>query len=73
MQREPIRIGDSVYHVIVQPLVGGDFTFFLLQIDQRSSPEVETRFGSQLRFESASDAYEGGCAQIRLRARRGRF
>lgn len=69
MSREPIHIGSFEFRVVVQPLIGGDFTFALIEIDRAGSAAKVIRYDSRLRFGSESDAFEGGCAQIRIRAK----
>lgn len=72
MSSEPVQIGSIEFRVVVQPLIGGDFTFALVEIDRAESAAKVTRFHSHLRFGSESEAFEGGCAQIRLHVKKAR-
>lgn len=65
-----LRIGTLEFHVLVEPLVGGGFTYACVEID-RTRPKVDRiHFESPLRYESENDAYAGGSAYARKQGRR---
>lgn len=63
-----IKIGRNGFHVAVQPLRDGGFTFVVAETDLSGRSPVETRYDSNLRFDTEEAAYEGGSAYVRRRA-----
>jgi hypothetical protein len=62
-----LKIGKNEFHVAVQPLTDGGFTFVVVESDTRGEDVVETRYDSKLRFDTEEAAYEGGSAYVRKR------
>ena len=65
-----LRIGKLEFHVMVEPLVGGGFTYTCVEIDLKGPKVSQIRFESSLRYESEEAAYAGGSAYARKQGRR---
>ncbi|MFM0324813.1 hypothetical protein [Caballeronia glebae] len=65
-----LKAGTYEFHVVVQPLTEGGFTHACVEVDLSRTKVSEIRYNSQLRFETAEEAYEGGTAHARWRAKR---
>ncbi|SAK88485.1 hypothetical protein AWB83_04945 [Caballeronia ptereochthonis] len=66
-----MKIGNHEFHVVVQASGGGGFTYTVVDIDLTGPQITEIRYESHLCFETENDAYEGGSAHVRKRARTG--
>ncbi|CAL8479870.1 MULTISPECIES: hypothetical protein [Caballeronia] len=63
-----LKVGNHEFHVVVQPLPAGGFTYACVDVDLSSSNVSEIRYDSHLRFETEDEAYEGGSAHARRQA-----
>lgn len=64
-----IKVGNHEFHVRVQPLYAGGFSFTVVDIDLTGPKVTEIRHESALRFDTEEGAYDGGSAHARRRAR----
>jgi hypothetical protein len=64
-----IKVGNHEFHVLVQPLYAGGFSFTVVDIDLTGPKVIEVRHESALRFDTEEGAYNGGSAHARRRAR----
>ncbi|MFM0048018.1 hypothetical protein [Caballeronia grimmiae] len=64
-----IKVGNHEFHVAVQPLYAGGFTFIVVDRDLTGPRATEVRHESALRFETEEAAYGGGSAHARRRAK----
>ncbi|WP_244818704.1 hypothetical protein [Caballeronia sp. Lep1P3] len=62
-----LKIGNNEFHVEVQLLTDGGFTFVVVESDTGGENAGETRYDSKLRFDTEEAAYEGGSAYVRRR------
>lgn len=65
-----LRIGTMEFHVVVEPLLGGGFTYACVEVDRTGQRIEQIRFESSLRYESEEAAYAGGSAYARKQRRR---
>ncbi|BBU30913.1 hypothetical protein AWB80_05888 [Caballeronia pedi] len=65
-----LKVGSHEFHVVVQPLAAGGFTYACVDVDLSGPNVSEIRYDSHLRFETEDEAYEGGSAHARRQAAR---
>jgi len=66
-----LKVRNYEFHVVVQPLSDGGFTYTCVEVDLSRTKKIsEIRYDSHLRFETEDEAYEGGTAHARWRAKR---
>lgn len=63
-----LKVGNHEFHIVVQPLADGGFTYACVDVDLSGSNVSEIRYDSHLRFETEDEAYEGGSAHARRQA-----
>ncbi|MDR5755618.1 hypothetical protein [Caballeronia sp. LZ035] len=68
MTSDPIRVGDLEFHIAVQPLRGGGYTYAVVEVHHNGREIIEKQHNSALRFETENDAHDGGMMDARRRA-----